>query len=149
LTNSSSIFVGVEVPLYPFLNALKKEGPTAPRTVEAHSKCAELLKDDTDLTSMLRFTEEVLTSPELRSVCHFEKWPEHNNQAQMDKLITAATQLVEMHKDTKKLITFVLSEDIFRATGYLMFHDSYQLQKPVYWLGHDVLAKALVSGKTL
>lgn len=149
LTNSSSIFVGVEVPLYPFIAAMKKEGASAPKIQETLSRAMALLKPEYGFDEIVRFTDQALSSPELRSVCHFTKWPEHNNKAQMEALIAASDKLVEMHKDPKNLITFVLSEEIFRATGHVMYHDSWALQEPVYWLGHDVLAKALASGKTL
>ena len=79
----------------------------------------------------------------------FQGWPQHNAQAQMETLIAAAEHLIELHQDAKNLITFVLSEEIFRATGYVMYHDSWKPQAPVLWLGHDVLAKALASGQTL
>ena len=61
----------------------------------------------------------------------------------METLISASETLVQMHADTKNLITFLLSEEIFRATGFVMFADSYKPQAPVLWLGHDILAKAL------
>ncbi|HVK62617.1 MAG TPA: hypothetical protein VM432_13750 [Bdellovibrionales bacterium] len=149
LTNSSSIFLGVEVPLYPFIQALKREAPNVRSVQAAIEKCAGLLKPEFNFETLQTFTDQALTSPELRSVCHFDTWPGHNNKAQMEKLIAASESIVDMHKDPKNLITFVLSEEIFRATGYVMFHDSWKLQKPVLWLGHDVLAKALATGRTL
>jgi hypothetical protein len=149
LTNSSSIFVGIEVPLYPFLSALKKEIGQTPRAASILSRAKALLKPDFDFGKIVTFTDEALTSKELRSVCDFEKWPEHNNKAQMEKLIDSSEKLVEMHLDPKQLITFVLSEEIFRATGYIMFHDSFIPSAPVYWLGHEILAKALGTEKTL
>jgi hypothetical protein len=150
LTNSSSIFVGVEVPLYTFVAALKKEGGSSERTKQILEKAASLLKpEENDLSEMVRFTETALASSELRSVCHYEKWPEHNNSSQMALMLTTSEKLVEKHKDPKSLLTFVLSEEIFRATGYLMFNDSWSPKEPVFWIGHDILAKALASGKTL
>lgn len=150
LTNSSSIFVGVEVPLYPFIAALKKEGATAnAKTKAAIEKCRALLKDEHSLDEMQTFTDATLTAPEIQAQSKFQGWPQHNAKPQMETLIAAAEHLIEMHKDPKQLITFVLSEEIFRATGYVMYHDSWKPQAPVLWLGHDVLAKALASGKTL
>lgn len=149
LTNSSSIFVGVEVPLYPFVAALLKEGSKSPKILGSLEKLKSLLKPEFTFDELVRFTDEILTSSELRSVCHFEKWPEHNNSAQMNLLIDSAEKLIAMHKDQKNLITFILSEEIFRATGYIMFHEACAPRCPVWWLGHDVLARALASEKTL
>ncbi len=149
LTNSSSIFVGIEVPLYPFLSALKKEIGQTPRAISILSRAKALLKPEFDFEKIAAFTDEALTSTELRSVCNFETWPAHNSKAQMEKLIDSSEKLVEMHQDPKQLITFLLSEEIFRATGYIMFHDSFVPSAPVHWLGHDVLAKALGTEKTL
>ena len=154
LTNSSSIFAGVEVPLYRFLDALKLNTNVAPpRSTKIISeiidKCRALLKPDCSIEDMLKFAEDALASTELRSVCHFEVWPEHSNQLQMEKLIATSENLIAMHKDVKSLSTFVLSEQIFRATGYLMFHESWAPRNPVTWLGHDILAKTLALGKAL
>ncbi len=149
LTNSSSIFAGVEIPLYPFMAAMKKTSPDSERTLDVLKRCQGLLKPEHTIDEMLKFADGALTSDELRSVCHFDKWPEHNNQKQMDLLIQSAGHLIDMHQDPKNLITFILSEEIFRATGYLMFHEAWEPSNPVLWLGHDVLAKALASAKTL
>ena len=149
LTNSSSIFQGVEVPLYPFLSALQKEGAGNARVKDIRSRAAALLKPEHTIDEMQALTDRVLTSDEIRARSKFDQWPQHNEKKQMETLIGASEKLVEMHKDEKNLITFLLSEEIFRATGYVMFHESWKPTAPVVWLGHDVLAKALVSGKTL
>lgn len=149
LTNSSSIFVGVEVPLYPFIGALRREGAGNSRIGETLEKCRSLLKEEHGLDEILSFTDKSLSLEPIRKHCVFDKWPQHNGKEQMETLIHASDTLIEMHKDTKNLITFVLSEEIFRSTGYLMYHDSWKPQAPVVWLGHDVLAKALASGRTL
>lgn len=149
LTNSSSIFVGVEVPLYPFMSALKKEAGQNANAQKALEKCRALLKPGHTIEEMQSFTDKTLTAPEIMAQSKFQGWPQHNAKAQMETLIAAAEHLIELHQDPKNLITFVLSEEIFRATGYVMYHDSWKPQAPVLWLGHDVLAKALASGQTL
>lgn len=149
LTNSSSIFVGVEVPLYPFLTALKREASHQPNTQEVLSKCQALLKPGVTFEQIQELTDKALTSEPIMRHCVFEKWPQHNSKDQMETLIAASNNLIELHQDPKNLITFVLSEEIFRATGHVMYNDAWKLQAPVLWLGHDVLAKALATGKTL
>ena len=140
LTNSTGIFVGVEVPLYPFMTALQKENAAK----DAIAKCRSLLKDGVTLEQVQAFTDKTLTDSAILETSQYDKWPTHNTKQQMETLIGAADHLVELHKDPKDLITFVLSEEIFKATGTIMFNDAWKPQAPVLWLGHDVLAKALV-----
>lgn len=148
LTNSSSIFVGVEVPLYPLMEALRREGAEQAKIRALIEKEMALLKDDVSIDDLLAVTDEALSSREIRNQCEFTKWPQHNSKEQMETLIRASEKLKSMHKDPKNLITFGLSEAIFRATGYIMFHLSWDLPAPVLWLGHDVLAKTLASSTT-
>jgi hypothetical protein len=149
LTNSSSIFQGVEIPLYPFMAALKREGQGVAAIEAVLQKITSLLKPEFSIASMLELTDKVLSSPLYQGHCDFATWPDHNSKEQMEAMLSASDQLISMHSDEKNLTTFVLSEEVFRATGYLMFHDSFAPHAPVLWLGHEVLAKALASGKTL
>jgi hypothetical protein len=143
LTNSSSIFLGVEVSLYPLLGALLREnGPHAQVVLK---KCQALLKDEYTVEDVLKFCDSYLTSDVIREHCDFEKWPQHNSQAQMEKMLQASAHLWSMHKNEKELITFILSEEIFMSTGYLMLRDSFAPQNPVTWLNHDVLAKVIAN----
>jgi hypothetical protein len=145
LTNSTGIFVGVEVPLYPFMTALQREKTAT----EALAKCQSLLKEGVTFEDIQAFTDRTLTDSAIQETSQYDKWPTHNTKQQMEVLIGAAEHLIGLHKDPKNLITFVLSEEIFRATGHIMFHDAWNEQAPVSWLGHDVLAKALATGQTL
>lgn len=149
VTNSSAIFQGLEVPLYKLVAALKKEGPNAKKTKETLERTAPLLKPEISLDQFMDEADKVLTSEPIRRHCIYEKWPQHSSQEQMETQIAASEKLTEMHKDPKNLISFVLSEEIFRATGYVMYHDSWKPQAPVLWLGHDILAKALATDQTL
>jgi hypothetical protein len=143
LTNSSSIFLGLEVSLYPLLGALQKEGGKSPRVQALLKECQALLKSEHSFEEVLRFTDQYLTSPVLKPYLNYEKWPQHNGKEQMELMMQSSAELIAWHQDAKKLITFVLSEEIFKATGYLMFHDSFAPKSPVVWLGHDIMAKAI------
>lgn len=149
LTNSSSIFQGVEVPLYPLIGALRKEGATSKKATGILERAQALLKPELHLDQVLALTDRTLTSPEIQAHCIFDKWPQHSSKEQMEVLLAASDQLVDMHSDQKNLITFLLSEEIFRSTGYVMYHDSWSPQSPVLWLGHDLLARALSTDLTL
>jgi hypothetical protein len=154
LTNSSSIFLGVEVSLYPLLGALEKfmasateEGRNRIQTVL--SDCKALLKPEHSVQQIMDFTKTYIHSDIIQNHSEFEKWPQNNSDPQMEKMLNASETLFSQHKDLKQLMTSVLSEQVFRATGHVMYHDSFSCERPVVWLGHDVLGKALASGKTL
>lgn len=154
LTNSSSIFLGVELSLYPLLGALEKAKKAATeqgrkRLEKILHDCKALLKSEISFDSIMKFTREYILSDLIVNHSNFEKWPQNNSFPQMEKMLQASELLFSHHADEKKLITSVLSEEIFRATGYVMFHDSFACPKPVRWLGHDVLSQALATGKTL
>jgi hypothetical protein len=141
LTNSSSIFQGVEVPLYPFLGALaNKNHPATKKTVD---DCLALLKPEHSIQEIMDFTNRFFNNPLIQSHMIFEKWPQHNSKGQMELLLNSSEHLISMHKDPKNLITFVLSEEIFKSTGKIMLHESWKPRKPVLWLGHDILAQQL------
>jgi hypothetical protein len=141
LTNSSSIFSGVELSLYPLLGALRKEGPDAPRSRSTIDECLAMLKPDVKLDDLLTFIKSYLNSEIIREHCNFEKWPQHNSKDQLEKMLTASDDLINMHKDPKQLITFPLSEVVFEACGKVMLADSPAPEAPVAWINHDVIAK--------
>lgn len=158
LTNSSSIFLGVELSLYPLLGALERAKKSAPaneneagkkRLDKILAECRGLLKPGITFDSILKFTKEYIQSDLIRKHSDFKEWPQNNSGPQMEKMLSASELLFSHHADEKRLMTSVLSEEIFRATGYVMFHDSFVCPKPVQWLGHDILSKALATGKTL
>ncbi len=141
LTNSSSIFQGVEVPLYPFLGALNNKNHPATQKVVA--ECLALLKPEHTIQEIMDFTNRFFNNPLIQSHMVFSKWPQHNSKGQMELLLNSSEHLIDMHKDPKNLITFVLSEEIFKSTGKIMLHESWKARRPVLWLGHDVLAEQL------
>jgi hypothetical protein len=143
LTNSSSIFAGVEVSLYPLLGALQKESPGSATAMKTVKQCLDLLKPEFTLEKLLDFTRTYLTAEVIRSNCIFEKWPQHNNDAQMGKMLSASSDLVNMHKDTKELVTFVLSEVVFATCGKVMLSDIIRPEAPVSWINHDIIAKTV------
>jgi hypothetical protein len=145
LTNSSSIFLGVEVSLYPLLGALKKEGPQHPETKKILEQCQSLLDTKFHLEHILNYCENYLKSEIIKQWSDFENWPQHNGNDQMKLMRESSSKLIEMHKDEKQLITSVLSEVVFRSTGKIMFHAGWDPKSPVWWVGHDAIAKQTVS----
>ncbi len=146
LTNSSSIFQGVEVPLYPLLSSFKKLGSEKKYTKDLFEKCQGLLKSNKTIDDLLNVAKSFYNDLEIKKDFNiFEKFPQHNNLSQMQKLVDCSNRIIEMHQDEKNLITFVLSEEILKGTGQLIFHDSYLMPKHSVWLNHDIIVKHLLS----
>ena len=141
-TNSSDIFVGVELSLFPLLNALKKEGGGA-WADEQWRICESLLNDGTSLQSLLDTIERYNndgTSAEFRN---FEAWPMDNTPALAEVMIGTSEDLTALHKDKKALITDHLSSLVLEGAGPLMFHGASEKIAPVLWLSHDIIARQL------
>ncbi|PWU15205.1 MAG: hypothetical protein C5B49_12180 [Bdellovibrio sp.] len=141
LTQSSSIFQGVELPLYPLLRALKRESPDSPRTEAMWNHCQRLLKPGKALYELMDLCEAAILSPEVRSQSVFENWPQHNSPKQMERLLSTSDAIFEAHLDLKNLVTFPLSEIVFSACGRLMMNDVGSTSSPVSWINHDIVAK--------
>lgn len=141
LTNSSSIFLGVEVALYPLLGALKREAPNHPYTRDVMDRCAALLKPEFKLDYILKLTDEYFSSSVIQEWTKFDQWPQHNGPDQMARMRETSLQIVDMHKDQKHLLTAELSEVVFKACGRAMWSEGAKPRKPVWWVGHDLVAK--------
>ncbi|MCB0390678.1 MAG: hypothetical protein KDD58_05285 [Bdellovibrionales bacterium] len=145
LTNSSSIFLGVEVSLYPLLGALKKEGLSHPEAQKILSECQGLLSDGHNLEDIIIYCTKYLTSDTIKKWTDFDSWPQHNGNEQMKLMRESSAELIDMHKDPKNLITYKLSEVVIKACGKIMLNESWQPKQPVWWLGHDIVAKQTLS----
>lgn len=143
LTNSSSIFQGVEVPLYPLVRAFDQVHPGGVKSNAIKQACQKLLKPGETLEAVLEICEKALISPEIRAQSVFEKWPQHNSKQQMETLLNASDAIIAKHADPKNLMTIPLSEIIFSACGKIMFEDVTAPESPVSWINHDVVAKWL------
>lgn len=141
-TNSSDIFVGVELSLFPLLTALKKEGGGA-WAEQQWQICQDLLGEGVSLQSLLETIERYnndATSAEFRN---FEAWPMDNTPALAEVMIGTSEQVTALHKDRKALITDHLSSLVLEGAGPLMFHGASEKIAPVLWLSHDIIARQL------
>ncbi|KYG63584.1 hypothetical protein AZI87_14370 [Bdellovibrio bacteriovorus] len=143
LTNSSSVFQGVEVSLYPLLAAIQKDAGDKKHAEQVLSDCKKLLKDDVTFEQIKSFTDDYLKNPLTLEFTNYEKWPQHSRQDQMEYMLKSSDHLFSLHKDEKNLITAVLSEVVFKSCGYVMLHDSWQPKAPVAWIGHDLVARCM------
>ena len=143
LTNSSSIFLGVEVALYPLLGAFKKEGPNHPLTKRLMKECAVLLKPEHSLDEVLEITDKYFRSDIiLNRWSDYPAWPQHNGPEQMELMRTTSEKILSMHKDEKHLLVATLSEIVFKACGKAMLNEGMNPRQPVWWVGHDFVARA-------
>jgi hypothetical protein len=142
-TNSSDIFVGVELSLFPLLDALMKEGDGG----WAHEQwqiCQGLLNDGVSLQSILDKIEAYNADATIASFRNFEAWPMDNNAELAEVMVGTSDEITSLHKDRKALITDHLSALVLEGTGPLIFHEASAPHAPVLWLNHDIIAKQLV-----
>jgi len=143
-TNSSALFMGVELSLYPLLEALVKEG-NGPAVETVFAECRELLADGVTLEALLAAAEKYLADPIMKGFSDLATWPHHSSREQMELMLAASAELIAMNKSPKEIVCAPLSRAVFNAVGYLMFHDSWAPQQPVAWLNHDIIARQLNS----
>lgn len=141
LTNSSSIFLGLEISLYSLIRAIRREKGETPEVKDLIQRCESLLKPGHTYADVERVTQAYLADPAVRNWPDFRTWPQHNGPEQMEKMRTTSSQILEMHSDQKKLLTAELSEIVFRACGKVMFSEAFAPRGPALWIGHDLVAK--------
>jgi len=141
-TNSSDIFVGVELSLFPLLNALKREGGGA-WADQQWRICEALLGDGTSLQSLLDTIEGYNNDATSAQFRDFAAWPMDNTPALADVMIGTSEAITNLHKDKKALITDHLSSLVLEGAGPLMFHGASEQIAPVLWLNHDIIARQL------
>lgn len=144
LTNSSSIFQGLEIPLYNLIRAFEKEAPNHPLTQKIENDCRMSLKNDALIEQVFQIVDQFLTSETFQKTSIYEGWPHHSHQDQVEVALQTSDAIIALHKDEKSLMTNTLSEMIFRGCGYIMLHDGFKPQSPVAWIGHDVVVRSLI-----
>jgi len=143
-TNSSALFMGVEISLYPLFEAMRREGGGG-AAESIFAECQALLHDGVTLDDLLQAAEKYLSSPVMKQFDKLSAWPHHNTKEQMEFMLAASAQIIAMNKSPKEIVCAPLSRAVFQATGYLMFHDSWSPEKPVAWLNHDIIARQVNS----
>ncbi len=143
-TNSSDIFAGVELSLFPLLNALKSEagGNWADKQWDA---CRELLSEGNTLEGLLKTIEDYNANGVITEFRNYEAWPMDNNEELAEVMVGTSGAMTALHKDKSSLITDLLSSLVLEGTGPLMFHQMSTASAPVLWLNHDIIAKKLNS----
>ncbi|AGH95217.1 enoyl ACP reductase FabMG family protein [Pseudobdellovibrio exovorus] len=143
LTNSSSIFQGIEIPLYNLIRAFEKDQPQHELTQKIKNECRAVLKEDASIEQIFQIVDDFLNSELFLKTSVYEGWPHHSGKEQLALGLETSDRIFSLHKDEKSLMTATLSELIFRACGYIMLHDGYHPKSPVAWIGHDVVVKSV------
>jgi len=139
-TNSSALFLGVEISLYPLLTAIRrKAGEKA--SAGLFARCQGMLKEGETVEKLLERTNAYLASPILAAIVDYKTWPQHNTPEQAELMLAASAELMGMHADQKQLICAELSRVVFLSTGRLMVHGSWNPAAPALWLNHDLIAR--------
>jgi hypothetical protein len=141
-TNSSDIFVGVELPLIALLLAIRKEAPGTWADGQWQA-CGDLLSEGHSLDEVLQKIDAFNLSDTARVFRDFAAWPMANSAELAEIMIGTSDAITKMHKDRKSLITDHLSSLVIEAVGPLMFKESSSPTGPVLWLNHDVIARQL------
>ena len=145
-TNSSALFLGVEISLYPLLSAIRREsGEHVAAAVEA--RCQAMLKEGETVAGLLKRADDYLSSPLLAQIVDFPTWPQHNTREQAELMLTASSELMAMHSDQKQLVCADLSRIVFLATGRLMLHSSWNPLSSTLWLNHDIISRLLADDR--
>jgi hypothetical protein len=143
-TNSSALFMGVEISLYPLLNALEREGGGG-MAFAIRDECRRLLRDDASLEVLLAETDKYLASPILAGFRNYDTWPFHNTPEQAELMLNCSSRLLGMNENPKEIVCAILSRAVFTAVGKLMLDTMWEPSAPVYWLNHDIIAKMLTT----
>jgi hypothetical protein len=143
-TNSSALFLGVEISLYPLLAAFDREGGGG-MTGAIREECRQLLPDGVSLDALLAAANDYLAAPLLAQFGDYATWPHHNTREQMEAMLICSARLLEMNKNPKEIVCAALSRGVFAAVGKLMLDTMWEPAAPVLWLNHDIIAKRLAS----
>ena len=144
LTNSSSIFQGLEIPLYNLIRSFEKEAPTHPLTLKINEECKRALKEGATMSQVFALVDDFLSSETFLKTSVFAGWPHHSQKNQLESALKTSDQVTALHIDEKSLMTNTLSELVFKGCGYIMLHEAFNPKEPVAWIGHEAIVKSLI-----
>ncbi len=144
LTNSSSIFPGVEIFLYLLFYEIQKRNIKNKLVEELMNKAEDCLLPNS-LEKMHQLISQFIENPLMQKTLDINHWPQHSNKELMELMLKTSDDLIALHKNPQQLMTGFLSEIVIKASGEVMLQDSAHPLKSVYWLGHDTVIKYLES----
>lgn len=144
-SNSSALFLGVEIALYPLLLAVREADPSGTVASALWDRCRARLREGATLEGMLARADTYLSSPQAAALRDLSAWPQHTSREQLEAMIAASDELTAMSADPRDPVCAELSRTVVPAVGRLMFDESWEPASPVRWLNHDVVAKQAVA----
>lgn len=143
-SNSSALFLGVEIALYPLLRAVRQADASGTVAAALWERCRARLATGASLEGLLAQADAFLSSRVAASFRTFSEWPQHTSREQLEAMVSASDALLAMSADPKDPVCAELSRAVVPAVGRLMFDESWEPSSPVRWLNHDVIAKQVV-----
>ncbi|PCI30602.1 MAG: hypothetical protein COB67_01235 [SAR324 cluster bacterium] len=142
-TNSSDIFSGVELSLYPLIHSFLQEGGST-WAQEQKEACNAKLEEGYSLDSLLENIDQYHQSDTMQDFYNdFEHWPRHNSPESAELMLTTSDEAMKQNQSKKDTITHHLSELVVQGAGSLMFRAVWNSSQPVLWLGHAIIAKEM------
>jgi hypothetical protein len=145
-TNSSALFLGVEISLYPLLTAIRRAVGDA-ASAPLFARCQAMLREGETVDGLLARANTYLASPVLSTIVDYDSWPQHNTLEQAELMLAASAELMGMHADQKQLVCAELSRIVFLSTGRLIVHGSWNPLAPAVWLNHNIIAALVADGR--
>lgn len=142
-TNSSVLFLGVEIPLYRLLASIRQK--LGDKSAPLFERCQAMLAQGKGIDALLHKAEAYLATPMLKNIWEFGSWPHHNTKEQAELMLATSAELMEMHADQNNLVCAELSRIVFRSTGRLIVHASWTPEAPVVWLDHRIITELLAT----
>jgi hypothetical protein len=105
--------------------------------------CQQLLADGFTLKDVFQKITDMQANEVMHPFYDFSAWPMANSQAQADLTIGTSIEITQMHRDSKAMISDLLSALVVEATGQLIFGASSDPTGPIRWLNHDIVARRL------
>ena len=145
-SNSSALFLGVEIALYPLLRAIREADAAGTVADAVAARCRARLREGATLEGLLERADAFLASPITAPFRDRAGWPQHTTREQLEAMLAASDALLSMSPDPKDPVAAELSRTVLPAVGRLMFDATWEPTAPVRWLNHDVIAKQVVRG---
>jgi hypothetical protein len=144
-TDSSALFRGVEVSLYPLLLSLREAGPGSAAADGAWERCRALLRAGATLEGLLARADAYLTSPVVAPFRDVDGWPYHSTREQVETMLAASEECLAMSADPRSPVSAELSRVVQRSVGRIMLDAAWAPAAPVVWVGHDAVARSAVA----
>lgn len=144
-TDSSALFLGVEVSLYPLLLSLREAGPGSPLVEGVWERCRALLREGATPEQLLARADAYLASPLMASFRDEARWPQHTTREQLEAMLAASDACLAMSADPRSPVCAELSRTVQRSVGRIMLDAAWEPAAPVVWVGHDAVARSAVA----